>query len=71
MKKALKYWFSEEKGEVYCLFEASSPRQPKLPYSPRCREGFFSETELPVNLVLGNSAPKAWIGTYEVHNRCR
>src|SRR5215218_5068827 len=22
--KALRYWFSEEKGEVYCLFEAPS-----------------------------------------------
>jgi hypothetical protein len=25
--KALRYWFNEEKGEVYCLFEAPRPRQ--------------------------------------------
>ena len=30
----------------------------KQPYSPSCREGFFSESGLPLNIVLGNSEGK-------------
>jgi hypothetical protein len=41
--KALKYWLSEEKGEVFCLFEASSAEAAEAPYSPSFLEEFFSE----------------------------
>ena len=46
MKKALKYWFSEEKGEVYCLFEASSAEAAEAPLF----------TEMPRRVLLGNRA---------------